>query len=177
MTVRCSSLADEMRIQTSGAQPAFMKSKCPSWRGKAPVRTCRQARGLGVHRSEAERLDGRSGRIRRRVWPGRAIRSGLTKGKFCTSAGDRVGFEGSMGEAMNLANVLVHPTDAEANFASEMLKSDMCMMAGSWTFRFRVPFATRSWRKGWLKNTSGFPIQAGLRFGFGVTRICSTRYG
>jgi hypothetical protein len=25
-----------------------MKSKCPLWRGKAPVRTRRQARGLGV---------------------------------------------------------------------------------------------------------------------------------
>jgi hypothetical protein len=49
-----------------------MKSKCPSWRGKAPVRARRQARGVGVHRSEAQRLDGRSGRIRRRVQPGRA---------------------------------------------------------------------------------------------------------
>jgi hypothetical protein len=39
----------------------------PSWRGKAPVRPRRQGRDLCVHRSEAESLDGRSGRIRRRV--------------------------------------------------------------------------------------------------------------
>src|SRR5260370_7142168 len=49
-----------------------MKSKCTSWRGKAPVRPRCQGRGVGVHRSEAESLDRRSGRIRRRIWPGRA---------------------------------------------------------------------------------------------------------
>src|ERR1700720_5035285 len=36
---------------------------CPSAPSRAP--------GCGVHWSEAEALDGRSGRIRRRIWPGR----------------------------------------------------------------------------------------------------------
>src|SRR5713226_686309 len=32
------------------------KNKCPSWRGKAPVRPRCQGRGVGVHRSEAQSL-------------------------------------------------------------------------------------------------------------------------
>jgi len=36
-------------------------------RGKAPVRPRRQGRRVGVDRSEAESLDGRSGRIRRSI--------------------------------------------------------------------------------------------------------------
>ena len=40
-------------------------------RGESAVRPRRQGRGVGVHRSKAESLYGRSGQIRRRVWPGR----------------------------------------------------------------------------------------------------------
>ena len=40
---------------------------CPSALSRAP--------GFGVHRSEAETLDTGSGRSRRTVWPGRAVRS------------------------------------------------------------------------------------------------------
>src|ERR1700676_4633302 len=50
---------------------AVHEKQVPSWRGEAPVHPRSQGRGVGVHRSEAESLDGRSGRIRRRVWPGR----------------------------------------------------------------------------------------------------------
>ena len=53
-----------------------MKSKCPSWRGKAPVRPRCQGRGVGVHRSEAQSLDRRSGRIRRRVGQEGQLREG-----------------------------------------------------------------------------------------------------
>jgi hypothetical protein len=41
----------------------MQKKQCPSWRGKATVRPRRQGRGVGVHRSKAESLYGRSGRI------------------------------------------------------------------------------------------------------------------
>src|SRR5215470_5584505 len=34
------------------------RSKCPSWRGDAPVRPHCQGRGVSVHRSEAQSLDG-----------------------------------------------------------------------------------------------------------------------
>ena len=51
---------------------AAFKGKCPSWRERATVRPRRQGRVVGVHRSEAESLDGRSGGSRRRVKPGRA---------------------------------------------------------------------------------------------------------
>src|SRR6266851_1073851 len=49
-----------------------IKSKCPSWRGQAPGRPRCQGRGVGVHRSEAQSLDRRSGRIRRSFSAGRA---------------------------------------------------------------------------------------------------------
>src|SRR5258708_18895702 len=51
---------------------AAQENKCRSWQGKAPVRPRCQGRGVGVHRSEAQSLDRRCGRIRRRVRPGRA---------------------------------------------------------------------------------------------------------
>jgi hypothetical protein len=58
-------------LHMRGGKPR-MKSKCPSWQGKAPVRPRCQGRGLCVHRSEAQSLDRRSGRIWRRIWPGSA---------------------------------------------------------------------------------------------------------
>ena len=42
---------------------------CPSALSRAPV--------FGVHRSAAKTLDRRSGRIRRTVWPGRAVKRSL----------------------------------------------------------------------------------------------------
>jgi hypothetical protein len=48
----------------AGNAERCIKSKCPSGRGNATVRPRRQGRVRGVYRSEAESLDGRSGRIR-----------------------------------------------------------------------------------------------------------------
>ena len=71
----------------------------------------------------------------------------------------------------------VHIALPPAGFASEKRKSGMCMTAVLSTFPFRDPFATCSWRKGWLKSISGFPIQGGLRFGFEVIETYSTQCG
>jgi hypothetical protein len=75
---------------------AVHEKQMPFMAGKAPVRPRRQARGVGVHRSEAQRLDGRSGRIRRRFsqegqgigsGKGKALRDSVRFGiiAFCTA--------------------------------------------------------------------------------------------
>ena len=51
---------------------------CPAAPSRAP--------GCGVHWSEAETLDGRSGRIRRRVWAGRAGDTGSLRKKILSLA-------------------------------------------------------------------------------------------
>jgi hypothetical protein len=56
-----------------GTAKRCRRSKCPSWRAEATVRPRRQGRVVGVHRSEEESLDGRGGRIRRRIESGRAM--------------------------------------------------------------------------------------------------------
>jgi len=56
-----------------GTAERCRRSKCPSWRAEATVRPRRQGRVVGVHRSEEESLDGRGGRIRRRIESGRAM--------------------------------------------------------------------------------------------------------
>ena len=73
---------------SSEAPERCRRNKCSSWRGKAPVRPRCQGRGVGVHPSEAQSLDRRSGPIRRRVWPGRAVRSIGGKSAF-TAKGRR----------------------------------------------------------------------------------------
>src|SRR5882724_7807189 len=47
----------------AGNAERCIKSKCPSWRGKAPSRPRCQGRRVRVHRSEAESLYRRSGRL------------------------------------------------------------------------------------------------------------------
>jgi len=56
-----------------GTAERCRRSKRPSWRAEATVRPRRQGRVVGVHRSEEESLDGRGGRIRRRIESGRAM--------------------------------------------------------------------------------------------------------
>jgi len=56
-----------------GTAERCRRSKRPSWRAEVTVRPRRQGRVVGVHRSEEESLDGRGGRIRRRIESGRAM--------------------------------------------------------------------------------------------------------